>query len=1773
MNRRNINNFCCRFCVFFFLCITFSSINAQSLQIFPKFDVTDLTDIQDTLGYAYSLTDQDTVIECVPFSVRFINNTYVVLPNGSVVNFKDAPDDFSFEWVFEGSTSGLTIVDKPNPNITYLDEVGDYDVVLTVSFDDGVNKGSKNLKFRDLIFANKYPAPNYSINIFGNEGCYPLTVKFTDVSDYSNGPSPLFSGGKFRKWSINGVGIQDSLTVDTAVFVFNSPGTYNLNFSIEDVNGCSADKSDSNVVVVKEKANPNFTYTPKNSCSESLTVNLVADETNPAYEYEWTIGNGVITDLKNNGQTSTINIPAEGLFDVELVITNPNEPSCNNSLLKIDSIRVGKPHASISVLDSQKTVCGNENESIQFFNHTVNGEVYVWDFGDGSIITRNDTSVVRHTYARDVTRKTYTVKMYAYSQNMTCSDSAFVSVDVISTQVVIDPSDTLTCLSPFYAKFDASNSILQGLPVIRSWDFGLGMGGQGATNPIVTGVEYTTPNENEDWDITHYVRVKYSNSPERYCYDTGYAHIEILKIEPNLLPNPDNIFSSHDKAVGCAPQSVDFQDATDYMGFTPKDRAWDFGDGSSEINQDDFNSHFFPDFVFEGNLVTLTVETAEGCIAQDSVRIKMGLPPTVDFTVSPVVSCANEFTSFFDQSYVLIDGIKEYPLFKYEWRFSDVTANGNGTQLSTQKNPKVKHNLNASDSITYDAFGNPIGQFPVTLKVTYNGCSTTLDSANVYDKLGPATLIYNDRLKYLCSLDKWVVEAAVQADSNFVYDSGGNLVDAVSHYWYFEGSESDTLSTNKLDTIQLPPNTGYLYFKAVNIVNNCTYTDSVKITQPLYTAILALPQDPCLYDREKDEFYELSTALTVTTSQGVSLSNYRWFVNGVQEGTGINFDYQFTEKGTYIIRCTFDLGEGPFACKNISVTESITVHDPQAEIILQDGYVEGCAPMLLDFISNDDLSDEIISWEWEIRDTVTDALIDSFTGKDPGQREINQDGVFNVQLEVTDQYGCVAQSTITQTLDLLPPLPNFRINKKYYCPGEILQIENITDYKRPITYEWYFNDSLVSTDYDPIIFLDESDTLDIKLVVSDGVNCLREINLLDTIIVEPLPALFEPTFTGQKEVLCPILDAVLQPHIEPLYPGYTYEWQVEGQVFDYNTEPVVSLGYPGLYDLSLSVSTPFANCKVDTIFKDFFNVGGPELEIEFLRDSACLGDSIQFWVVDDKNVSEITWTFSDGAGLGTVTKSGNAIKDTVSYTYERPSGVDGFIVAIKASSEDCNVIYSRKIHIGDTLLPKFSLEYDTICGMRNAVMYDQTEKISDNFHVIWDLGYNNETRVGEDTVRYTYPPGTHVIRYTAIDSAYGCVRTLEDSLWVFPDAVAFASPDSILCIGENYQMSVTGSVGDVEWSPNLDLDDAFIRNPTAAPKNDITYYVTVTDTNLCSATDSVKIQRDSTIADFDLIEFENCGFLNLDVQNNSVGFEQVWSFGDNSPLYTGPFPNHTYTVGEYDITLTVTDLSLRCQQILTKKVFVYPFPNVQISNDTTICYTTPIQLFATGGDFYTWSPPDGLSATDIYNPIANPQADITYTVVVETVNGCIDSASVNIVVHEDFTYNIPYDTTMYIGEIYEFDLDPTADVSIVWNPGQPLICDDCQYFNYKATDDSLICFEVTLVDPFGCYPKESEFCIKVLKRFSLDVPQVFTPNGDGVNDIVYVRGWGIKKLLEFTIFNRWGEIVYSSTDILEGWNGVYKGKLSNDETFVYQVAVEFYGGRIGTKKGYLSILK
>jgi gliding motility-associated-like protein len=280
-------------------------------------------------------------------------------------------------------------------------------------------------------------------------------------------------------------------------------------------------------------------------------------------------------------------------------------------------------------------------------------------------------------------------------------------------------------------------------------------------------------------------------------------------------------------------------------------------------------------------------------------------------------------------------------------------------------------------------------------------------------------------------------------------------------------------------------------------------------------------------------------------------------------------------------------------------------------------------------------------------------------------------------------------------------------------------------------------------------------------------------------------------------------------------------------------------------------------------------------------------------------------------------------------------------------------------------------------------------------------------------------PQTTTVYTVSVTDADGCVGTDNVTVTVSSPQIA-ASADVAFCIGGNAQLSASGA-SSYTWSPATGLSNANISNPVASPTSTTTYTVSGTDSNGCVGSDDVTV----TVNQLPNI---SAGFgqgvcAGSDAQLNATGgVSYVWSpaLGLSNPNISSPIV--TFLTDTMTFTVLGTD-QFGCQNSSSVTVWQLDPPNVTVGPDTVICLGQSVNLLATGGTSYQWSPASGLSATTIANPTATPLNSTTYTVTVGQPSG-------NLVSNGDFSQGNVGFTSDYA---YATNLVPESLYGIVTN--------------------------------------------------------------------------------------------------------------------------------------------
>jgi gliding motility-associated-like protein len=246
------------------------------------------------------------------------------------------------------------------------------------------------------------------------------------------------------------------------------------------------------------------------------------------------------------------------------------------------------------------------------------------------------------------------------------------------------------------------------------------------------------------------------------------------------------------------------------------------------------------------------------------------------------------------------------------------------------------------------------------------------------------------------------------------------------------------------------------------------------------------------------------------------------------------------------------------------------------------------------------------------------------------------------------------------------------------------------------------------------------------------------------------------------------------------------------------------------------------------------------------------------------------------------------------------------------------------------------------------------------------------------------------------------------------------------------------------------------------------------------------------------------------------------------------------------------------------------------SPDGEICEKQSIQLNVKGANSYVWSPSDGLDNTTSSTPTASPLASIKYRVV-SFEGSCIpDTDFVKITVNPLPTVKATGEATIIAGNSTNIQATGNRINKFKWSPAEYLSCDDCP--DPTASPKKTTVYLVKVYTDKNCVDSD-RITIKVLcDKSQVFIPNTFTPNGDGQNDVFYPRGVGLSTVKSFRIFNRWGELVFERQNIAlndesNGWDGKFRGTILPPDVYVYTMDAACDEGDTMTIKGDITIVR
>lgn len=873
------------------------------------------------------------------------------------------------------------------------------------------------------------------------------------------------------------------------------------------------------------------------------------------------------------------------------------------------------------------------------------------------------------------------------------------------------------------------------------------------------------------------------------------------------------------------------------------------------------------------------------------------------------------------------------------------------------------------------------------------------------------------------------------------------------------------------------------------------------------------------------DFFRTCNGLTVNfTNQSAGATQYRWNFGdpNTQADTSVNFapSYTYTDTGTFLVRLIAINAQG---CADTTyayvylypfLTANFTFDDVclGEPISFQDSSVFDAG--------------SIQTWSWNLGN-----------GNFRNGQNINYTypapGTYNVILSITTDKGCNAQVNKSVTVHPQPNMSYTPPSPK--CVGSPLTFTN-TSTGSPTSFFWDFGDGSTSTQQNPTHTYANPGNYTITLIGSTAFGCAD--TLQNTLVVDPLPTVT----TGADTLVCPF-----EPVPISAAGGVNYSWSPTATLNNANiANPIATPTGNTTY----TVTVTDANQCVNTGTQSVSWLPIPPIDAG-LDTSVCLNPS-PFRFRDSVQLNAtggVTYTWSPPLGLNRTTGSDPLAKPTQNTVY--------YVTGI-----DTNGCFNTDSVLVNVLDPSLDLILETDTAICEG---DSTSLTIADQGTITLYVWRQDQFISEDTMRSPifFPPDT--TQYILNVRNYCYIKEDTVGINILPLPSVDANRLDSICIGESYQLSVSGGQF-YAWDPDPSLSATNIPDPIATPTTSTEYFVTVTDTFGCSSEDSI------TILVY-LLPNINIGFIpdyicrgdTLDLAVTG-GINYTWSPGiwlDNPNSATPrafPLDTTNFVVEGDNIHGCINYDSVRVD--VQQPVTADAWP------DTTICAGEDVRLNSSGGIYYRWEPATYLSTPNVRSPMSTPFTSINYTVNVS--NDCfVDTAQVTINVLPLPDVDAGNDTTIY--RELSAQLEATGALDYVWSPFDGL--SDPFIFNPLASPLNTTTYVVTGTDAFGCVNTDTVRVI--IDPFTvLLVPTGFSPNGDGVNDLFGIlKHLNIKELIEFRLYNRWGEEIWVGTEFTDRWDGTFKGQEQPISTFGWFIKALDYDNNTVIRKGNVTLIR
>ena len=912
---------------------------------------------------------------------------------------------------------------------------------------------------------------------------------------------------------------------------------------------------------------------------------------------------------------------------------------------------------------------------------------------------------------------------------------------------------------------------------------------------------------------------------------------------------------------------------------------------------------------------------------------------------------------------------------------------------------------------------------------------------------------------------------------------------------------------------------------------------------------------------------------TITFKNNSTLSNnFKWFYKDIHKGSG---DVLFStmkepsltvpDTGTYQITL---VAEPTSICsdtlKQLVYFKSNTLDaDFDIQVI---NCLDSITIQMLD--KSTDLTSPVVKWNWSL--THQGGTITS-TEKNPKFTLFGSTKV-KVQLIAETQFGCLDTLTKEFQANILQ-LDTLNSDTIDICKYEAVYLNPtfFPDY----TYTWVPVTGLIPPDGTiPNPLASPGQTTTYTMVYTDSTGLCNIAQNITIFVLRSVDSFdFDIKIPECSKDIKIVIDNV-KVNSATGTGNLTWEWVLTspyGTQISTLEKPVFTIPGPGFVTIT-GVATTSDSCKYEVKKSIQANVIPKNTSPSEFK--ICQGDCVEIYPGADNGW---IYTWQPPAGLDNTTSAnptacpGITTKYFVDYTDS---------VGLCIVKDTVNVIVSDS-----TLGVNFT--FDVECNGRTVKFINTSSPGVTDFH--WNFGDPAGSTSTVANPSFTYAgPGTYIVLlYTkdinvCRDSIYEAVVLEDDPIIPDFDYTYENCIQNGFIAFTDQSVSKYGTIDSWKWTVN-GTEFSTQKNPkytfTTPGNYNICLYISV-DNGACTDTICKNIDVQYLIINIPA-SVTSCSKDSVQLNpNGNPAYTYQWSPCINLSDCTvaNPTAYHPFTEPFYSVTITYVlpngDTCFTVKQVEVVKDSVF----AQIMNDSATC-SNAVSLFATNlvnVASINWYKLDGTflgTGNGLSVPLTGNEK---FVMVLTSPKGCTFTDTVFITKLQNIVVEISADITSFC-EASDIQLSATnnPNYTFEWQPASLL--NDATIYNpvaSKLSESTL--FTVTVKDNNGC---EGQASISINKLCPLCedpfiyVPNAFSPNGDGKNDVLYVRGESIIEEMDFIIYNRWGQQVFASRDPKTGWDGTFKGEKLGPDVFGYHLKAKCFDGQTYTQKGNVSIIR